>query len=252
MFPHVDHLLNLVDLIDAPFDLNISPQSIPDMLVNTLAWDNHPSLPWINWNVNSYGKQNMETTFSSNIPLGKLMFLLFLPGTITLYYGDELGLDQTRNDSSSCRVMMWDASDYGGFSSVEPLWDIDYDWEEKTVIAKNDSIDALKKMVIARQTQVPLYINGIFDYEGDYHPTKSTNYRVRFTDENLIIMDRFYPRRNKFALVVNFGSETLQRDLSSFYFGGSVLTSTHGQEGYIKFRNITLHPGEGLALILDL
>lgn len=26
--------------------------------------------------------------------------------------------------------------------------------------------------------QVPMYINGIFDYIGDYHPTKTANYRV--------------------------------------------------------------------------
>ncbi|CAL4122705.1 unnamed protein product, partial [Meganyctiphanes norvegica] len=177
-FPHVDHLLNLVDLIDAPLDLSVSPRSIPDVLANTLAWDNHPSLPWINWNNNAYGKHHMETSVVDADPLGRLIFLLFLPGTVTLYYGDELGFDQNRNKSSSRRVMMWDDSDYSGFSSVEPLWDLDYGWEDKTVIAKNDSIDALKKMVVAKQTEVPLFINGIFDYEGDYHPTKSDNYRV--------------------------------------------------------------------------
>lgn len=65
-------------------------------------------------------------------------------------------------------------------------------------------------------------------------------------------MDRFYPRRNQYAVVVNLGNEVINTDLSHYYFGGSVLASSHGQTGFVTFRNISLQPGEALACILDL
>lgn len=75
---------------------------------------------------------------------------------------------------------------------------------------------------------------------------------MRHADQDLIIMDRFYPRRNQYAVVANLGSKVLQKDLSHYYYGGSVLASSHGQSGYVKFRNINLYPGEALACVLDL
>lgn len=65
-------------------------------------------------------------------------------------------------------------------------------------------------------------------------------------------MDRFYPRRNQYAVVANLGNEVINKDLSHYYFGGSVLASSHGQTGFVTFRNISLQPGEALACILDL
>ncbi|XP_042869056.1 neutral and basic amino acid transport protein rBAT-like isoform X2 [Penaeus japonicus] len=263
---HLDRVLHLVDLIDAPVDLTGSAQTIPEVLNSTTAWDTHASLPWINWNMGGMRRERVHD-LTNNHPLGRTFLLLFFPGTVTLYYGDEIGLSgaseaplsvgQTTGmecDSGSgwASIMQWNDDVGAGFSSAKPWQSLGKGWEEANVNAQNDTIAALKAMVTARQEKVPMYINGIFDYKGDYHPTKTSNYRIRYADEDLIVIDRFFPRRNQFAIVANLGQDVLTKDLSHLYFGGSVLASSHGHSGYVKFRSISLQPGEALVCILDL
>ncbi|KAK8390979.1 hypothetical protein O3P69_016966 [Scylla paramamosain] len=251
-FPHLDHLIRQLDLIDVAVDLTASVEAIVEKVNNATAWDSHASLPWINWNMGGPGRQRVAALTDLH-PLGHSLVLLFFPGTITLYYGDELdssSVSQDANDWSS--VMAWNTEAHAGFSSVEPWKPLNTGWEAANVESQNYTIAALSTMIAARQKKVPIYVNGIFDYEGDYHPTKTSNYRVRHAAEDLLIMDRFYPRRNQYALVANLGGEVINKDLSHFYFGGSVLASSHGQTGFVTFRNIHLQPGEALACILDL
>ncbi|XP_069950068.1 maltase A2 isoform X1 [Cherax quadricarinatus] len=250
-FSHLNHLLQLVDLIDVSVNLTGSAEMIPEVLKSATAWDSHISLPWINWNMGGIERERVAA-LTAHHPLGRALLLLFFPGTITLYYGDELGLSQTSQERSWSTIMRWNEGKHAGFSSVKPWQDLSEGWQDDNVEVQNQTISALSTMISARQQKVPIYINGIFDYEGDYHPTKSVNYRVRHSDHELIIIDRFYPRRNQYAVVANLGPNTLDQDLSHFYFGGSVLASSHGQSGYVMFRNIVLQPGEALACILDL
>ena len=99
--------------------------------------------------------------------------------------------------------------------------------------------------------QVPIYINGIFKYEGDYHPKKTTNYKIRRSAEHLLVVDRFYPRRNKYALAINLANTSHIWDLSKLYFCGNVLASSHGREGDVDFRHLELAAGEAMAFVLD-
>lgn len=66
-----------------------SSQAIPDLLNSATAWDSHASLPWINWHMGGTGRQRVAGLAELH-PLGRSLVLLFFPGTITLYYGDEL------------------------------------------------------------------------------------------------------------------------------------------------------------------
>ena len=76
-------------------------------------------------------------------------------------------------------------------------------------------------------------------------------FQLRYKDASLLILDRFYPRRQQYTVVVNLGTTTLTRDLSHYYYGGTVVASSHGKAGYIKFRQITLMPSEALVCVLD-
>ncbi|KAG0711903.1 Glucan 1,6-alpha-glucosidase [Chionoecetes opilio] len=251
-FPHLDHLIRQLDLIDVTLNLTGSAKSIPEVVKGATAWDSHASLPWINWNMGGTGKQRVASLTDLH-PLGRSLVLLFLPGTITLYYGDELdSLNAAPQDNGWSSVMAWNSEAHAGFSSVDPWRPLNSGWEDDNVDDQNDTITALSTMVWARQKKVPIYINGIFDYKGDYHPTKTANYRVRHAGEDLLIMDRFFPRRNGYALVANLGDYAINKDLSHFYFGGSVLASSHGHTGFVTFHNMSLQPGEALVCILDL
>ncbi|KAK4325896.1 hypothetical protein Pmani_003552 [Petrolisthes manimaculis] len=249
-FPHLGHLLHQLDLIHVPVNLTTTAKIIPEVLESGTAWDSHAALPWINWNMAQDNGQEEEADEVIPPSLGRTILLLFFPGTVSLYCCDDLG-PLSRQEESRLPVLSVDGGD-GSVNEIESVW---HDWkgiEGSGEEAYNQSLATLVTMITARQEKVPIYINGIFDYEGDYHPTKTTNYRVRYVDNSLIILDRFYPRRNQYAVVANLGTTTINQDLSQFYYGGSVLASSHGRSGYITFKNITLKPNEALACVLDL
>ncbi|KAK3886957.1 hypothetical protein Pcinc_008927 [Petrolisthes cinctipes] len=249
-FPHLGHLLHQLDLIHVPVNLTTTAKIIPEVLESGTAWDSHAALPWINWNMAQDNGQEEEADEVIPPSLGRTILLLFFPGTVSLYCCDDLG-PLSRQEESRLPVLSVDGED-GSVNEIESVW---HDWkgiEGSGEEAYNQSLATLVTMITARQEKVPIYINGIFDYEGDYHPTKTTNYRVRYVDNSLIILDRFYPRRNQYAVVANLGTTTINQDLSHFYYGGSVLASSHGRSGYITFKNITLEPSEALACVLDL
>lgn len=159
-------------------------QVIPDLLRSATAWDNHASLPWINWHMGGIGRQRVAALADLH-PLGRSLVLLFFPGTITLYYGDELdssSMSQVRirivqktdtdiTDLSHARffetiilshgqdddwssVMAWNTDTHAGFSSTEPWRPLNTGWEDDNVENQNHTISVLSTMVMARQEKV--------------------------------------------------------------------------------------------------
>ena len=84
-----------------------------------------------------------------------------------------------------------------------------------------------------------------------YAATNWSLWQLRYMDGTLLIMDRFYPRRRQYTVVANLGSSQIERDLSRYYFGGSVVASSHGKAGYVTFRKISLQASEVLVCVLD-
>ena len=69
---------------------------------------------------------------------------------------------------------------------------------------------------------------------------------------NTVIVERFYPRRHRYLLILNLGIKNVTHDLSNTYFGGQTLISSTGRkQGYVKLNQLILSPGEGLLLLLD-
>ena len=59
-------------------------------------WDNHPSFPWINWNMGGIGQPRVKNLANTTL-LGRTLLMLSFPGTITLYYGDEVDVFATKD-----------------------------------------------------------------------------------------------------------------------------------------------------------
>lgn len=162
----------------------LSSQTIPDVLSSATAWDSHASLPWINWNMGGSGRQRVAP-LAGRHPLGRSLVLLFFPGTITLYYGDELDsssvsqvsiihetnaevtniitqgkvslmiicLPHAQDDDWSS-LMAWNSDADAGFSSTDPWKPLNAGWEDENVENQNYTISTLSTMVMARQEKV--------------------------------------------------------------------------------------------------
>ncbi|XP_018019777.1 uncharacterized protein LOC108676237 [Hyalella azteca] len=222
-----------------------------------------PSSPWLMWSVGGVGRPRASHTspLASNLTdagsrssVGRDLLLMFLPGSASLYYGDEIDVSVPSHLQSLdwAGIMAWSGSNEAGFSSHPP-------WLALGGLHKSYNVEALRLSSIAsvsalaahKRTEPPLYINGLFNFEGDYHPTHASNLKVRYVDDDLLILERFYPRRRQYLVVANLGHNAVTRDLSHYYYGGEVVASSHNNSGYIEFRNLQLEPSEVLVCVLD-
>lgn len=74
----------------------------------------------------------------------------------------------------------------------------------------------------------------------------------RTVDNNIVTVERSYPRRHSYVVVSNFGSQTQTKDLSSIYYGGEVVADLQGRVGrYLTFHALTLSAGEFIIIKLD-
>src|SRR3569832_19765 len=176
------------------------------------------------------------------------MLLLTLRGTPTLYYGDEIGMQQVaiapehvkdpfeKNvpgrgvGRDGCRTpMQWDAGSNAGFSAAMPWLPVANDFARENVAnlsADKASILSLYKALIAyRRGSAPLT-------SGAYEPIAA--------EKDLLI----YARRNdagSTVVILNIGSEPV-----------SIMSSTFAAEGEIELSTFLDRTGEKILHSLDL
>ena len=75
--------------------------------------------------------------------------------------------------------------------------------------------------------------------------------QIRKSDEDLLVLERFYPRRRSYAFVLNFGRPVGSK-LWGLYYGGMSLSTKPPNDGYVTFDNVTLPPMEPLIMIMDM
>ena len=88
---------------------------------------NYKAREWPNWVVSNHDNPRMATKTNREFSEAIAVMLLTLPGTQTLYYGDEIGMidvpttedtDEGGNDRGPCRApMQWDNSTWAGFTT---------------------------------------------------------------------------------------------------------------------------------------
>lgn len=216
-----------------------------------LRWDSDIHQPWIMWNVGTLGKLRLADRHTNSDgcahTAGMLMFALCLPGSTSILYGDELGLRSVENASESANTpsMQWADNDGVAVLNNRTTHPVNFN-------CGNLTIDTLRNLTSVRRAAVPLYMNAVVKYNRDEIESRNHNYLIQMLGSDTVILERFFPRRNRYLLVVNVGSATVHHDLSSIYFGGQTLVSSYGtKHGYFKLSNLSLLPGEGLLLLLD-
>jgi alpha-glucosidase len=184
------------------------------------------------------------------------MLLLTLRGTPTLYYGDEIGMNQVaiapeavrdpfeKNvpgigvGRDGCRTpMQWDSSDFGGFSQVTPWLPLPEIYVHENVVnleADKLSILSLYKRLIALRKAHPPMVSG------NYHPIAAQGdlliYRREAKGEALIV-------------VLNLGADPIAVTTSAIRFGSEILLSTFlDREGERLEGVLDLRGNEGVVI----
>lgn len=247
-------LLSRIDLIDVHIDLEEETAGICDKIkkvVDGQLWSK-PHYPWVHWNIGNVNSERIATKHINNtLALTVLEFVL--PGTVSIFYGDEIGLggipDDVEEDFHEHKdihnlVQMAFADSEVTPTNVEIL-----PWNLKSVLKPNyDFLNVIKNLIKVRVTTPTIYLRAIFK-EGVMQP----NVEIRQTEEDLIVIERWYPRRNACVFVGNLGSKTITADLSTMFYGGKVIAGTNssliGQVLY--FEKVTFSPNSAIIVKME-
>jgi alpha-glucosidase len=211
---------------------------------------------WPNWVLGNHDRPRIAARLGLQQARLAAMLLLTLRGTPTLYYGDEIGLEQImlppdeardpfeRNvpglglGRDECRSpMQWDGTHYAGFSTVEPWLPVEQTFPEKNVVVqRNDasSIYQLYRRLLALRKRRPALVHGAF--------------RLRVAEGDLMLFGRAL-RGEELIIALNFSAEAVAVHLGLGEARRQVLLSTLGdREGEMVGREIMLRAHEGVVI----
>jgi alpha-glucosidase len=170
-----------------------------------------PHQGWPNWVLGNHDKPRVASRVGSEQAFVAAMLLLTLRGTITLYYGDEIGMrdvalpleeivdprglnmpDKNVSRDPARTPMQWDISKYSGFSEVKPWLSVDRLYPKLNVDAQKQdqaSLLQLHRRIIALRQREPAFT------VGDFVPL--------YADHQLISFVREVKGHPRFLVVLN-------------------------------------------------
>lgn len=217
-----------------------------------------PADGWPNWVLGNHDNPRIASKLGLAQARVAAMLLLTLRGTPTLYYGDELGMLDVQIPSDRVRdpfernvpgigmgrdpertPMQWSASDYAGFSTVEPWLPVSDDYTVVNVAAQSADPHSLltlyRRLLALRRECDALCI-------GSYEPVAMTDDLVAYIRKS---------GGESLLIALNLGAQPHDLSLKALRRSGAVLLSTHLDREHREPRNeVALRPDEGVILRL--
>lgn len=248
-------LAQQVDLVDVFVDIKNGSQYMADQVRTILT---SPVLgpgvgPWIQWSLGGVTERRLSQEMSSNASLAASIAQFMLPGTVNLFYGDEIALQASGNTLSAdnqdtkhlhhLAPMLWRSGEQFTKPTTLP-------WISPATGASFSHFEVIQKMIELRKNSPTIYLNAAAK---DKAPVLTTY--IRYNKRDVFILERWFPRRNSFVSISNFGKEKLTLDLSAMFYSGTV-TIGHGADAEgpsekILFRDFHIGPYETIIAKLD-
>lgn len=241
-------ILNNINLVDVHLEISKGIGVITkqiDHIQNGTLFAQKGS-PWVHWNLGDEISKRLANLLPyGNATLGATLLQLMLPGTPSIFYGNEVGLQQTLDPEvhdvkhlHQLAVMAFENSP----PQVLP-------WMPAAKKAVNfREADAVADMIKLRSGSPSIYINSVFK-EGD----NKANADVKHSKSDVLVIQRWYPRRKSHVVVSNLGNSSVTTDLSKLLYSGVVKIGPRPDSisESISFKDIALAPGESVVIQLD-
>lgn len=252
LFDRVDpkianELIRWIDLVDVYLDISQGSQKVADEIKKTIEGILQPGDgPYIQWSLSGVSERR-TSGMSPNATLAATLMQLMLPGSPSIFYGDEISLQESHDplgDHSETKhlhhlsTMEWNTSHQFTNRNTLP-------WLPRGAAVSFDHIDFIADIISLRELSPSIYQNVIRKTE---KPEKNTS--IKFSRNDLLILERWYPRRRSFVSITNFSNRKLSLDLSSmFYSGEIVIGKLKGQR--VVFTEFEIGPIETIIIRLD-
>ena len=242
-----------------PFNFHlISTAWRPDAIAKLIA-EYEASLPqgaWPNWVLGNHDQKRIATRIGPQQARVAAMLLLTLRGTPTLYYGDEIGMENGDIPSERAQdpwekrepglglgrdpqrtPMCWDASPNAGFTQGTPWLPLNADYKTRNVAAqlaeRRTLLQLYKRLISLRTTEAPL---------------ASGTFKIVSVKEALLVYDRIAKGRTV-RVGLNFSNGPIP---VPFPTAATVLASTElDRAGQTYAGALELRPNEGVVLQLS-
>lgn len=218
-----------------------------------------PAGAWPNYVLSNHDEQRVATRVTPRFARLALLLLLTLRGTPTLYYGEELGMEdvpvppERARDPWGARVpglslgrdpartpMPWETTPNGGFCppGVEPWLPTNADLERTSVAAQRDdprSMLALARRLLALRRAQPALRAGTYrPLAGSGLPEDCLVFCREAGDDSLVV-------------ALNFSGADRALNLGTVKAAHLLLSTLLDREGAESPQRLTLRPAEGLV-----
>ena len=248
------HLPFNFQLIVLPWDARVIEAAISEY---------EGSLPpegWPNWVLGNHDKHRIATRVGPAQARVAAMLLLTLKGTPTMYYGDEIGMQDVEispekvQDPHEKNVpgkglgrdpertpMQWDATENAGFTDGTPWLPLAKDFQQVNVEEERGDPESMynlyKRLIAFRNENKVLQV-------GDYSPI--------YTEGNLLCYRRLYAEK-EMLVALNLSDKDERFLPKEEGYQGVIKISTHRErEGERISGEIDLAPDQGVSDVLRL
>ncbi|XP_076388021.1 alpha-amylase 3 isoform X3 [Megachile rotundata] len=247
-------ILNRVDLVDVTLRIANGTKEIKrqiEDITRGLLFEK-PGYPWIHWSIGGVDFARIASTVNvKNATMATTLLGMMLPGTPSIFYGDEIGIVDCECEDHkdlahvhNVPPMYWDKNNESGikFTSLPTAW-----LPEATKPLETSLIGTIAAMAHLRSQTTPIYVKAVLKQN-----QVLANCDIRYAEDEIIVIERWYPRRNSYVFVANLGNETQTKDLSFLYYGGHVVVGpTYRMNREVYLKQLVIPPGEALIIKLD-
>jgi alpha-glucosidase len=249
--------------VHLPFNFSLLGASWHAPAIARLIGEYEAALPaggWPNWVLGNHDRPRIASRVGPDQARIAAMLLLTLRGTPTIYYGDEIVMDQVAISPDQirdplgkrlpgqdlgrdgCRTpMQWDGTIHAGFSTAVPWLPLGRTFDKDNVVHQRRDKTSMyhlhRRLIELRRKRVALSLGG---------------YGSVLADGNLLVFTREFGR-DRILIALNFSGEPIAASLASDESPGRLLLSTAGdREGEPVRSSIKLRAHEGAVVELSL
>lgn len=246
-----EQLVKHVDLVDIFVDVTNGTQQIAQQINTNLKGILRPGAggPYIQWSLGGVSKHRMSYSLTPNATLAATIMSLMLPGSPSIFYGDEHSLQESHDPHGDHRdtkhlhhlaPMAWNTHE-AHFTNRESL-----PWIPGGANVSFDNFDTIANMIALRDLSPSIYKN-VIHKNGKIESNTMAVYNER---GNILILSRWYPRRNRFVSISNFGEKKVTLDLTNYFYSGEIMVGD-AKHQRIYFDRFEIDPIKTIVIKLD-
>lgn len=244
--PLADDIVKSVDLVDIFIDVTNGTKQIAQQINKNLNGVLKPGKgAFIQWSIGGVSEQQTHKSYelTTNGTLAATLMSLMLPGSPNIYHGDGDNEESSRQHFSEPIDSKHMHHLQGNAWNTVPMTDHGLN---HSIHISPDDFDTIARMIRLRDISPSIYKN-IIKKKDKYESNTSAMFHE---NGNILILMRWYPRRNTFVSISNFGNTKISLDLTNYFYSGQIMLGGKTHEK-IYFNQFEIGPSQTIVVKLD-